>query len=62
MSTTAARIHAMCGRTYRLAGLDVRIVRVDADTVTFGSATKDIRLTNSTFTHDQFFQLDLQEV
>jgi hypothetical protein len=54
-------IHDMTGRTYRLAGLYVRIVRIDTDTVTFGSAVKDVRLVNATFTHAQFAALDLEE-
>ena len=51
----------MLGRTYKVAGYYVRIVRVDADGVTFGSAVKDVRLVNAYFTHAQFAELELEE-
>lgn len=51
----------MTGRTYKLAGYYVRIVRITKDTVTFGSAVKDVRLVNSTVTHEEFANLPLEE-
>jgi hypothetical protein len=55
------RVYDMLGRTYKVAGLYVRIVRVDADGVTFGSAVKDVKLVNAYFTHAEFAELELEE-
>ena len=54
--------HDVLGRTYKLAGHEVRVTRIDAHTVTLGSVDPKIRFVNNTVTHEEFSRLDLEEM